>query len=268
MKRTMIILGLASISLLMARCGNIFSGYGPQPHVIDDTPYQQQLNLLGILRPDSLKGESRSFVHLEMTYPPADEYEDLTIRDAQVMLVRLAGGSLSPNDTIRLEYTWPENSNGDMEYYQALFFPDPGETYQIICRRDSFPELTATTTIPQPPTILPESWTITPGQLRFTLLRDSSIFAYDLFLIIDGHEYSQRLLREEEGNLDVSMNFTESGGSQAELVIYGYDQNLTEYISYNISFKPNTYLGHLSTVENGYGCLASLNLWRQGFTIP
>ena len=49
--------------------------------------------------------------------------------------------------------------------------------------------------------------------------------------------------------------------SGTQLIIYAYDQNLSEYFAAaNLSFKPNTYRPPFTNVQNGYGCFWSLNL--------
>ena len=48
-----------------------------------------------------------------------------------------------------------------------------------------------------------------------------------------------------------------------QVKIIAYDYHLSEYITYNVNIKPNTYRDDYSTVENGYGCFGSLNITEQ-----
>ena len=55
----------------------------------------------------------------------------------------------------------------------------------------------------------------------------------------------------------------QSSESTGLLIIYAYDLQLSEYITYNVSIKPNTYRSDYSTVDNGFGCFGSLNVFSK-----
>ena len=54
--------------------------------------------------------------------------------------------------------------------------------------------------------------------------------------------------------------------SEGKLIIYAYDIKLSEYITYNIIIKPQTYQSNYSTVNNGFGCFGSMNLLEKTLT--
>ena len=55
----------------------------------------------------------------------------------------------------------------------------------------------------------------------------------------------------------------QSSESAGLLIIYAYDLQLSEYMTYNVSIKPNTYRSDYSTVDNGFGCFGSLNIYSK-----
>ncbi len=81
---------------------------------------------------------------------------------------------------------------------------------------------------------------------------------YDVYLIIGQKAYTDRIQRPEAGDIVVTITSSESAGL---LIIYAYDLQLSEYITYNVSIKPNTYRSAYSTVDNGFGCFGSLNVF-------
>ena len=98
----------------------------------------------------------------------------------------------------------------------------------------------------------------------WTIRRDEGILLYDIFIIAGQGFYLERIRRPESGNIEVSIELeNDLEPDQIFLMMYGYDARLSEYMTYNVSIKPNTYHTHYSTVENGYGCFGSLNLFEE-----
>ena len=87
-----------------------------------------------------------------------------------------------------------------------------------------------------------------------------------IFLEINQKEYAGRFVRPETGNINATIQFERKNASEAILTIYAYDQKLSEYVTYNIIIKPQTYQSTYSTVENGYGCFGSLNILKKTIT--
>jgi len=82
-------------------------------------------------------------------------------------------------------------------------------------------------------------------------------------LIIGQKAYTDRIQRPEVGDIAVTIAIEPSGESTGLLIIYAYDLQLSEYITYNVSIKPNTYRSDYSTVDNGFGCFGSLNVFSK-----
>ena len=120
---------------------------------------------------------------------------------------------------------------------------------------------------------------------------------YDVYFIIGQNAYTDRIQRPETGDIAVTIEFQgvrsnnwdicdfftnkkittykakmsndfislpeQSSESTGLLIIYAYDLQLSEYMTYNVSIKPNTYRSDYSTVDNGFGCFGSLNVFSK-----
>jgi hypothetical protein len=240
---------------------------GPQPSYIEQREHEPLLNVFGLLRPDSLDGNPLSFVHLEGSFPAAEAFPDsLDIWDADVVLFRYDGATVA--DSLRLIHTDFGNAVADSQYRHPDLYPAALTRWGLACRKEGFPQLTATTTVPAAPVIVDGSLTLSGNRLELAIQRDASAVAYDVELWIGPDKFSQRVRRPESGDVTVGIDFNPGNLSEAALVIYAYDANLSEYISANIGAKPNTYQPSFSTVDNGYGCFGSLNLLEIAVSLP
>ncbi len=267
-KRRIFKSGAITILLLFSttfinNCENPITGYGPQPRYIENLSFIPMLNILGVLRPDTLEGLPQSFVHLEKSYP-FNEFPDSTIiTDAQVILYKYEGTAIV--DSVRLTYSNYQANFQTWEYRDSTYFPETGVSYGISCNRQGFPNLKGLTCVPQIPVIDDDSIQITAERLSFKIKRDSQVALYDIYFLVGDRTYQSRLRRPETGDTEVVLELNQLPAGEGELLVYGYDLNLSEYITYNISIKPNTYRAPYSTVENGYGCFGSLNVYKKTF---
>ena len=254
-----------SLLLIISSCENPITGYGPQPSFIDDHKHIPRLNALGVLRPDSLHGYPLSYVHLEGSYSVTSEYPDsFIIADAEIKLFEYENNLVT--DSINFIYTNFGIHNFKKEYRIAGFYPQAGNTYGVSCRKEGLPVLTARTTMPAIPEIIEDSIEIKNGKLSFTLKRDSLAGLYDIYFWVGQKQFYKRVVRPETGDININVEFTKSSANQGFLVIYAYDLNIAKYLTSTFSIKPNTYQPSYSTVENGYGCFGSLNVFQR--TIP
>ena len=104
---------------------------------------------------------------------------------------------------------------------------------------------------------------VNANNISFSIIRDSLVALYDIYLIIGQQAYTDRIQRPEAGDIAVTIEIEQSSESSALLIIYGYDLLLSEYMTYNVSIKPNTYRSDYSTVDNGFGCFGSLNVFSK-----
>jgi hypothetical protein len=251
---------LIIISLGLCGCSSIDpTAPGPQPHTLENTGHQPRLNVFGILRPDLLQGLPLSYVHLEFAYPTDDIPDSSIISDASVKIVKLNGATAI--DSSLFIYSDLEVFP-TREYRNGNFSPQAG-TYHLICARNGYPTLTAQTTIPPVAVIQAGSLQKNGNELSFNIERAEQIRLYEVVLIGTDWSLRDRCIRPKTGDISVVFSLKDIAEHSGILIIYGYDLNLSEYLTANLSIKPNIYQKDFSTVENGYGCFGALNVYRQ-----
>jgi len=260
MKASQIILNLCICLLVIINCSSLNPvSPGPQPHYLEDVEHEPKLNVFGILRPDSLEGLPLSYVHLEFSFPTDNIPDSSIISDAEVKIMKMNGAS--DVDSFSLVY-----SNFDVfptqEYRHTSFFPQKG-TYQLICRKEGFPVLSAETTVPSIPIVLEETIQRQGNSLSFQIMRDEQVGLYEVVLEGSNWLIKDRFLRPESGNVPISFSLDGIPSGASQLTIYAFDLNLSEYLTVNLSIKPNIYQKDFGTVENGFGCFGAMNIYRK-----
>jgi hypothetical protein len=101
------------------------------------------------------------------------------------------------------------------------------------------------------------------GGLSFTIVQDSLAALYDIYYFNGTNIYSQRIRPAGSGDIVIDMNVEPGLTGKDYIVIYAYDLKLSEYMTYNVGIKPNTYRSNYSTVENGYGCFGSITVLKK-----
>jgi hypothetical protein len=246
----------------MISCENPITGFGPQPVYLEKGKYKPMLNIFGVLRPDSLQGFPNSFVHLEAVYPICTSYPDsFELPDATVKVYCYEEAQIS--DSLQFVYTNFDSIFSGYEYRALNFIPVEKRIYGISCYKQGYLKLTGKTRVPLKPVIVNDTIMIDHNKISFAILTDSTAVLYDISLTVGELELNKRMRKPEQGNIVVTFNLYPTPVKTAQLVIFAYDLNLSEYLTYNISIKPNTYQGNYSTVENGYGCFGSLNILRR-----
>jgi len=231
---------------------------GPQPIHLEDVEHQPKLNVLGILRPDSANGAPLSFIHIEHSFPIDNIPDSSIVPDAEVKVIKFAENS--PVDTSVFIYTdlriFPTK-----EYRNSSFFPGQG-TYQLICKKEGYPTLTAQTTIPAIPQIEKGTLKLQENNLSFKIIRDEDVGLYEIVLQGKGWLVKDRFLRPKQGNVPFEFSLIGIPKGECVIKIYAFDNNLSEYLTVNLSIKPNIYQREFSTVENGYGSFGALNIFE------
>jgi hypothetical protein len=232
---------------------------GPQPHYLEDVKHEPMLNVFGILRPDSLGFVPLSYVHLEFSFPTDNIPDSSIVPDARVKIIKMDGTKAV--DSCHFDYTdfglFPTQ-----EYRHASFFPQKG-TYRLICQKVGFPVLSAETTVPSIPVIQEESIQRQGNSLSFQILRDELVGLYEVILEGSNWLIKNRFLRPNSGDVPISLPLDGIPSGTCQLTIYAFDLNLSEYLTVNLSIKPNIYQKDFSTVENGFGCFGAMNIYRK-----
>ena len=244
--------------LLIFGCDDWITGYGPQPDYIEEWRHRPMLNVFGVLRPDTLNGLPQSFVHLERACPITTYPDTLAVKDAEIVITRFEEGT--PVDSVTFQYTDFDLAFPRVEYRHSDFYPLASTTYGIVCRKEGYPELASETTVPAVPALMESTVEYAQGRVSFTISRDSLAALYEIYFILDDQLIIHRVRRPESGDVKVVFEIEESQAREALVMIYAYDSKLSEYMTYNVNFKFNTFRSDYSTVENGYGCFGSLNL--------
>jgi len=251
---------LLGVLFFCLNCEEHFLGYGPQPCYFEETEFEPLLNILGILRPGSTDSLSLSFVYVEQSLPAtsSDEEDTLDVSDADVTLY--STNEFGSTDSLKMIYTDPDTVFSTYTYRSNDFNPEASKVYGLSCRREDYPELTAETVVPQVPQILDGSVQSTEDSFSFTIIRDELAVVYDVSVQLGDRKYDQRVRRPESDDISISFRINTTDGNTAAITVTAYDQNLSEYLAYNVGIKPNTYRADYSTVENGYGCFGSINI--------
>lgn len=232
---------------------------GPQPHYLEDVKHEPKLNVFGILRPDSIEGLPLSYVHLEFSFATDNIPDSSIIAESQVKIIKMEGATAV--DSAVFVYTdlrvFPTR-----EYRHASFFPQEG-TYRLICRKEGFPVLSAETTVPSVPVILEATVQRQGNSLSFQIMRDEQVGLYKVVLQGSDWLITDRFLRPKSGNVPISLPLDGIPSGSCQLTIYAFDLNLSEYLTVNLSIKPNIYQKDFSTVQNGFGCLGATNIYKR-----
>ena len=256
----MIVTGAVLILLLTAECNNINPvSPGPQPVILEETRHTPLLDVFGVLRPDTVEGMPLSYVHLEFSYPADDIPDSSIVADGFVTVIRESGDASF--DSLLLVYTG-FNIFPKAEYRHAALFPERG-TYRLICRKEGFPVLTARTVMPGVPVVPEDSIRVRDGWLDFVIERDEEAALYEVVLENGRLVIRDRFIRPESGNTAVSLSVKNLPGGSCRLTVFAFDLNMSRYLTANLSIKPNIYQKDFSTVENGYGCFGSLNIYKK-----
>jgi len=225
---------------------------GPMPEHIIDTEYVESLNVMGIIRSDSVAGSS--FIHVQRTMTTEEIYSfevDPTVQNAIVTVV-----DLGTNEQWMFQHSSDTLYSG--YYFDSTFTPLYGHTYQLIITADSLPTLTATTTVPQKPGLETYSIDSPAKRARFALLLREDVYQYSLFLMFANDTLEATLEGARNTVETVEFNWHADMGDPLNIMIVGFDENLTRYGNASITFIPNTYHKDESTVNNGYGCFGAV----------
>jgi len=248
----MIPIGLV-LSLFWLACDLPFDP-GPMPTSLIRTTFEPGLNVFGVLRADGAPGSS--IIHVEKALTTEQMYS----QDPTIMIDN-AEVYLFPGDSIAgIPFVASTDSLETGFYYHDTYQPLPGQTVQLKITAPDLPQLTARTTIPEYPCVDSTTIAYQTGQLRFTLLTDSSAAQYVVCVPISGNRSEIHLINTGNPALPVALNLPLSISPPFAVLIFAYDHNLTVYLNHSIAVIPQTFRETIRTVENGYGCFGSLAL--------
>ena len=246
--------------LLLAASGCKEYVFGPEPHFINEREFTPRLNVFGVLRTDSLYGKPASLVRVDNTiHVDSVETDTTVITGARVTIYEM--GMNHATDTFHFVYTDYDSTYTVKDYRPRNFVPQANTSYQLRCEKEGYETVTGYTTVPEKPELI-DGVKTDDRQLKFEIKRRENAILYEFYLMKARDFHYDKKLRPDSGNVKVNISLPEGFTKPFELKIYAYDTHLSEYNTYSLYYKPNTYQPPYSTVENGYGCFGSMNVLR------
>jgi len=237
-----------------------YLGVPMQPKFYDKSDWKNELNIFGVIRPDS-DGKPMSFVYLVHTTPTKnDTFSDPVIKNASVFLFETTTSGII--DTIKLSYaeTKSDTSWSFPRYVSDKLKPEGGTHYKIVCSSPCLPVLTGETTVPFVPEVVKGSLSVTSSKINFKIVPDTIAYLYDIYLFSANDMQNKRVIRNGTDTVKIDW-IPEHSATWQILIIGAYDRNMAKYITTatNSFFNFNTYRPPVTTVNGGYGCFGSLN---------
>lgn len=234
---------------------------GPQPNFIDDSQIEPSMNVLGILRPDSIDLQPMSFVLVEkMVAAVSTQPDSFNILDAvvEISLIDQSGAVETYPFYLDSAQLFPSI------YRPVDFSPQPGKTYRLHCEREGLPTITSETTLPFVPILTGNLINVNQQRVSFSIEPDPTVALYDVYLFSDQKVAMKRVVMASAGATPIEMTFNFNLSNSAYVAIYAYDPQLAEYITFpNVFIKPNTYRPPFTNVSGGYGAFGSMNMLVQ-----
>ncbi|KAA3658907.1 MAG: DUF4249 family protein [Calditrichaeota bacterium] len=243
-------------------CENPITSTGPQPDYFDENSEANKMNIFGVLRPNQNDNKADSFVFIETTHPFNSTWDSTSISDAEVVLYKSESNQLT--DSLYFHYSEGDSANQPAYRPTTNFQALAGATYRLVCQKSGYPQLTGQTTVPHVPSLLTDVSTMPQKRCEFIIQHDSLAAMYDIHIFTPEQQYTHRVLAPVSGDLSVSFSLPENTATEGLLLVYAYDRNLSEYMTANLSIKPQTYQSSFSTVEGGYGVFGALNFLGVG----
>ena len=225
---------------------------GPMPTELIETEFEKGLNVFGLLRDDGISGSS--FIRVERAIK-VNEFNDtmsVDIRSADVTIMHNASSAT-------YSFQFEEDTARGNLFFNPDFTPAEGETYTLTVKAESFPTVTASTTIPQRPSI--KNLSFLEELYEFDLIMTEDTGMYEVYLFLEsGYAVNQRVINDGQSSKSVTLKIPDGYGLPYLLNIYGYDPQLTEYTNAAVTLRWNTYQETVTTVEGGYGVLGSVTV--------
>lgn len=106
---------------------------------------------------------------------------------------------------------------------------------------------------------------VNADNISFSIIGDSSTALYDVYLIIGQKAYADRIQRPEAGDIAVTIAIEPNGESVVLLILCAYDLQLSEYTTYNVIIKTNSYRSDTGYLILDTGCSGSEIIYFEHF---
>ncbi|MBN1950865.1 MAG: hypothetical protein JW801_06650 [Bacteroidales bacterium] len=249
------------IMLFLPGCEKIvdyYIGFPQQPEITVEAD-TDQLNVFGVLRPDSIGGFNKSFVFVQRIWPALDFSTFSILPDVEVLIESVGeDGTLT---AFPFPLSPPDANFKDTLYRPATgFTPVPGQHFRISCLHSELKDAYGELIFPAVPALTENSLSAAGGRISLSLKADSSIEMYDFYLKNNaGSHFIGRELSLDNEDLPVIL-YTNQPVEGAKLRIFAYENRLATYIgNSNTSLNFNKYREGFSTLDSGYGVFGALN---------
>ncbi len=261
MRYGIIILAVCLTGFLIPGCEKVTDYYLgiPQQPEFEENTFEEGLNILAIIRPDTTGPYNRSFAYLQEISHALGEQDFSLVKGVEVTLVDHTDPD-SPDSLIFPLVPADEFFRDTLYRPTETFTPVPGTRYSILCRHPELPAAVGSAVFPPPPVIREGSLVYASQMVHLEVEPDPLIKLIDLYYSSDQHSGmlgrfvpndSVPLLIEAVLPADIT---------HTKLTLYAYDANLANYYANsNISLNFNKYRTTISTLESGFGVFGGLN---------
>jgi Fe-S cluster assembly iron-binding protein IscA len=237
-----------------------YYGIPMQPKFFEDKAWESNMNIFGIIRPDSA-GKPLSFLFLEETFPTKGAIDrDYTLKNAQIQVISYAMNGerdtfsfVFHEDTLETQWTFPRYICNNLKV-------EAGTEFRLIAKSPGLPDITASTKMPFKPEIQSGSLKIEKDKISLIIEPDSLAFLYEIFLFSETSLTSKAVL-SKNGQATLVEWKPAADDSWNEMIIYAFDKNMAKYMTTATSsfYSFNIYRPPVTTVDGGYGCFGSMN---------
>jgi hypothetical protein len=227
-----------------------YAGMHLQPSISRDD-FTPGLNVFGIIKAGFYSDSANHHVEVLQLQYINDSNDTLIVSGATVLLTceRVSGE--------RIEYAlnyWDEG-----KYNNNTIETAPGDKWDFRCIYDTV-LVTASCIVPNVPYIDKTSSNMSDNSLNISLMKDSTAFLYDVYLV-DGENFlaqKKKVITGEASKFDFQTTW-KLNKETAMLFVFAYDSNMRKYqTTSNTFFKPNSFRPAFTTVDGGYGTFGAV----------
>jgi len=231
--------------------GETYIGLNIQPKV-SKNDFDPGLNLFGALKTGVTFDTINHYFEVQQLLSLVDTTSNMVIDSADITLQRhkLSGEVKS--------YSLKNYGNG--LYFNKDLEIEAGEKWDFSCTYKSY-NVTSSCLIPYQPVIKPGSFKFDNRRIQFEVLKDTTAFIYDIYLLSDSNYYFDRVVAQQHANTTFSFQTEwDIHPGQTMLYVFAYDKQFEKYFSTSsIFFKPNAFRPPYSTVNGGYGVFGAIS---------
>jgi len=231
--------------------GETYIGLNIQPKV-NKSDFDPGLNLFGALKTGVTFDTINHYFEVQQLLSLVDTTRNMLIDSAEIALQRhMLSGEVK---------SYSLKNYGEGHYFNNGLEIRAGEKWDCTCSYKSF-IVNSSCTIPNEPVIKQGSLKVDNRNLQFEVIKDSTAFIYDIYVLSDSNYYFDRVVAQQHANTVFSFQLEwEILSGHTKLYVFAYDKQFETYFSTSsIFFKPNAFWLPYSTVTGGYGVFGAIS---------